>query len=51
MSEESRRYIPMLRQANILQPATVEAMRDKLKADYRLIPSCYETKAKYRELA
>ena len=51
MSEESRRYIPMLRQANILQPATVEAMRDKLKADYRLIPSCYETEAEYRELA
>ena len=38
MSGESQRYIPMLRQANILQPATVEAVREtKLKADYRLI--------------
>ena len=38
MSDESRRYTPMLRQANILQPATVEAMREaNLKADYRLI--------------
>ena len=38
MSDESRRYTPMLRQANILQPATVEAVREtNLKADYRLI--------------
>ena len=45
MSDESWRWKSMLRQANILQPATVEATRDNLKADYRLIPSCYETEA------
>ena len=51
MSEESRRYIPMLRQANILQPATVEAMRDKLKADYRLISELLWDRSLIPELA
>ena len=38
MSDESWRWKSMLRQANILQPATVEAMREaNLRADYRLI--------------
>ena len=46
MSDESLRWLSMLWQANILQPATVEAIWERnLKADYRLIPSCYETEA------
>ena len=52
MSDESWRYIPMLRQANILQPATVEAMREtKLKADYPLISKLLWDRSFIPELA